>query len=226
VTDPAQVVVAAQALFPVVAERVGVGVGGQRGRRDARDDIRVAGLNVLVLPSWYATPAHPVAGAFVRDQARLVARRHRVVVLFSEGPDPSVRRLFALRDGREEGLRVLRLRHRQVPLPRAGSALTVLGLSGALARLRREGFAPDVLDALARRAADGRPPVTLDVVGDGPERPALDARARDLGLDGAVRFHGLESRDVVARRMAESDLFVLPSHVETFAVALVEALAA
>ena len=344
VADAAQAVVAAQALFPVVAERVGVGVGGQRGRRDARDDIRVAGLNVLVLPSWYATPAHPVAGVFVRDQARLVARRHRVVVLFSEGPDPSVRRLFALRDGREDGLRVLRLRHRPVPLPRAGSALTVLGLSGALARLRREGFAPDVLhahtleaaipaivlgrlhglpvvvsehwsgfplgtltrgsacsraacsrpptrcapvseslrraiepyaprarmhvvgnvvdtrlfappaagrgghdgpvrllavallsdkkglavllDALARRAAEGRPPVTLDVVGDGPERPALDARARDLGLDGAVRFHGLESRDAVARRMAESDLFVLPSHVETFGVALVEALAA
>jgi glycosyltransferase involved in cell wall biosynthesis len=83
-----------------------------------------------------------------------------------------------------------------------------------------------LLDALARRAAAGRPPVSLDVVGDGPERATLDARARDLGLDGAVRFHGLESRDAVARRMAESDLFVLPSRVETFGVALVEALAA
>jgi len=46
-----------------------------------------------------------------------VARRHRVVVLFSEGPDPGVRRLFALCDGIEDGLRVLRLRHRPVPLP-------------------------------------------------------------------------------------------------------------
>jgi L-malate glycosyltransferase len=83
-----------------------------------------------------------------------------------------------------------------------------------------------LLEALARRAAAGASPVSLDVVGDGPERRALGVRARELGLDGAVRFHGLESRDAVARRMAESDLFVLPSHVETFGVALVEALAA
>src|SRR5207302_7301423 len=129
VADPAEGVVAAQPLFPVVAERVGVGVGGQRGRRDARDDIRVAGLNVLVLPSWYATPAHPLAGVFVADQARLVARRHRVVVLFSEGPATGVGRLFALSDRTEDGLRVLRLRHRPARLPRAGSALTVPGLS-------------------------------------------------------------------------------------------------
>ena len=64
------------------------------------------------------------------------------------------------------------------------------------------------------------------MVGDGPERDALDARARELGLDGAVRFHGIQARDEVARRMADSDLFVLPSRVETFGVALVEALAA
>ena len=54
----------------------------------------------------------------------------------------------------------------------------------------------------------------------------LEARARALGLDGNVRFHGLRTRAQVAARMAEADLFVLPSRVETFGMTLAEALAA
>lgn len=302
----------------------------------------MAGLNILVLPTWYATPAHPIAGVFVRDQALAVARRQRVVVLYNEGSTWRVRRLFAVHDGEEGGLRTVRLRHRSSALPRASTVLSVAGLAAALDRLRRDGFVPDVIhahtlgaaaaafalgrargvpvvvsehwsafalgtlslwearlarfvfhrvdlvcpvserlreavaayaprarlrvignpvetsvfaparhlpsptteafrllavgllaekkgmapliDALARRR-DGRP-VVLDIVGDGPEAAQLGRQARMLELADTVRFRGLVERTEVARLMSEADLFVLPSLVETFGVALVEALAA
>jgi glycosyltransferase involved in cell wall biosynthesis len=304
----------------------------------------VQGLNVLVLPTWYSTSAHPIAGVFVRDQALAVARRQRVVVLYNEGPAWSVRRLFEVRDGEESGLRTLRLRHRASALPRASSVLAVAGLEAALDRLRREGFRPDVihahtlgaaaaalalgrahripvvvsehwsafvlgtlsawerrltrlvfervdlvcpvserlreavaayaprapmrvignpvdttlfaaaragratgegparllavgalgekkgmrqlLEALGRRSRQGGRPVVLDMVGDGPAAADLGRQARTLGLEDTVRFWGLLPRTEVARLMGEADLFVLPSLVETFGVALVEALAA
>ncbi|HEX7049506.1 MAG TPA: glycosyltransferase family 4 protein [Longimicrobiales bacterium] len=84
-----------------------------------------------------------------------------------------------------------------------------------------------LLDALAR--LDGRPGVRLRVVGDGPLRPALEAHAAALGLAGRVRFDGFVSADVLARRFAACDAFVLPAVVdakgdtEGLGVVLVEA---
>ncbi len=278
----------------------------------------------------------------MRDQALAVARRQRVVVLYNEGSAWRVRRLFAVRDGEEGGLRTVRLRHRSSALPRASTVLAVAGLAATLDRLRRDGFVPDVihahtlgaaaaalvlgrargvpvvvsehwsafalgtlslwerrlagfvfdrvdlvcpvserlgeavaayapgarlrvignpvdttlfgavrhrrpptpgpvrllavgllaekkgmarlLDALGRRR--GGRPVVLDIVGDGPVAADLGRQARALELADTVRFRGLMARSEVARLMAEADLFVLPSLVETFGVALVEALAA
>lgn len=267
-----------------------------------------------------------------------------MVVLFNEGSGESVRRLFAVRDGEEDGLRTVRLRHRASALPRASTVLGVGGLGATMDRLRRDGFTPDVihahtlgagaaalvlgracgvpvvvsehwtafplgtlsawerrltrfvferadlvcpvseqlraalvgyapracfrvvgnpvdttlftppldgrllgegparllavgllrenkgmarlLDALARRASAGGRPVVLDLVGDGPAAAELERQARALQLEDTVRFRGLLARADVARLMGEADLFVLPSLVETFGVALVEALAA
>ncbi|MCM2465214.1 glycosyltransferase family 4 protein [Methanoculleus oceani] len=64
------------------------------------------------------------------------------------------------------------------------------------------------------------------VVGDGPERPALEALARDLGLDGAVTFTGfLPDHDAVIAAMKASRVFVLPSTREGFGIAALEAMA-
>jgi glycosyltransferase involved in cell wall biosynthesis len=73
-----------------------------------------------------------------------------------------------------------------------------------------------------RLIAVQRPEVTLDVVGDGPERSALEALADGL----PIRFLGELSREGVASRMREADLFVMPSLVEPFGIAAIEALAA
>ena len=62
------------------------------------------------------------------------------------------------------------------------------------------------------------PGVTLDVYGDGPERPRLEAMAGDR-----VRLHGTTPRDTA---LADADLLVLPSEAEGFGLVLIEAMAA
>ena len=78
----------------------------------------------------------------------------------------------------------------------------------------------DVLRALA-----GLPDVRYEVVGDGPERAALEALAASLRVGDRVRFHGqLPHAEAVAVARG-CDAFVLPSTDEAFGVAYVEAMA-
>ena len=63
----------------------------------------------------------------------------------------------------------------------------------------------------------------LVVVGEGPERAALEARAAELGVSRAMRFLG--RRDHFEGLLGHADGFVLPSESESFGVAALEALA-
>ena len=62
------------------------------------------------------------------------------------------------------------------------------------------------------------------VVGEGPERVSVEARAREVGVADAMRFLG--RRDDFEGLLAHADGFVLPSESESFGVAALEALAA
>jgi glycosyltransferase involved in cell wall biosynthesis len=75
--------------------------------------------------------------------------------------------------------------------------------------------------ALVRQAI---PSATLVVVGDGPRRAALEARARELGLNGGVRFLGAVPQ--AARLLPHFDVFVLSSVLEGMSNSLLEAMAA
>jgi len=66
--------------------------------------------------------------------------------------------------------------------------------------------------------------VCLVVVGDGPERGALEQRSAALGLSDSVLFAG--QRANVAPYYGIADLFVLPSHSEGSPNVLLEAMAA
>lgn len=83
-------------------------------------------------------------------------------------------------------------------------------------------------DVLLRSMAElekRRVRVTLEIVGDGPERETLERLRLELGLEHSVRFAGRLLDDDVAAAYADADAFVLPSRAEGFGVALVEALA-
>lgn len=67
------------------------------------------------------------------------------------------------------------------------------------------------------------PEARLTLVGEGPERPALEARTNHLDLADAIRLPG--SSPDAAARLASADLFVLPSREEGMSIALLEAMA-
>lgn len=82
----------------------------------------------------------------------------------------------------------------------------------------------DVLDALGR-LRDSHPDLRWVVIGDGPQRAALERRAAELGVRERVHFRGaLAPADALTAARA-GGVFVLPSVDEAFGVAYVEAMA-
>lgn len=67
-------------------------------------------------------------------------------------------------------------------------------------------------------------PVVLDVVGDGHDREHCEEVARELGLEGRVVFHGMQSRTEVDRFYRRADVFVFPSYREAGGTVTFEAL--
>jgi glycosyltransferase involved in cell wall biosynthesis len=94
--------------------------------------------------------------------------------------------------------------------------------AGRLIRDKRVDLA---LQAVAR-VASIRPDIRCCIVGDGPERPQLEAMADDLGIRSNVRFLGFldDSRDLY-RLMRASKTFLFPSQREGFGIVVVEAAA-
>ncbi len=83
-----------------------------------------------------------------------------------------------------------------------------------------------LLDAFARLVADPSFHHRLVIAGDGPERSALERRARDLGLDERVTFVGPTDRPRTASLFRGADVFVMPSRHEPFGIVNLEAMAA
>ena len=73
---------------------------------------------------------------------------------------------------------------------------------------------------LLRRHVD----VEAILVGDGPERPKLEALARELGVDDAVTFMGARPNPEMPGLLASSDVAVFPSLMEATSVAALEAM--
>lgn len=81
------------------------------------------------------------------------------------------------------------------------------------------------LEAFARLAGEF-PDATLTIVGIGEMEGALRARIAELHLEDRVTLTGGLPHEQVLSRMAESDLFVLPSWGEGYGIVYIEAMAA
>jgi glycosyltransferase involved in cell wall biosynthesis len=90
-------------------------------------------LRVLLVPEWYPSPENPVAGLFMRDLGRAIAAISEVVVL----APPSA---TAPRDARDDGVRTIR----QEP---GAAPARLRAIDATVARLRREGWRPDLIHA-------------------------------------------------------------------------------
>jgi glycosyltransferase involved in cell wall biosynthesis len=113
----------------------------------------------------------------------------------------------------------LKLWQAREPVDRAGEPVRFV-FSGRLVSLK----AVDLLIRAVERARR-EVPLTLDVVGDGPERGHLEEVARSAGQEGAVRFHGWLEQPAAARVIREADALVLPSLHECGGAVVLEAMA-
>ncbi len=78
-----------------------------------------------------------------------------------------------------------------------------------------------LIEAAGPLLAQGR--ITLDIIGDGPVRPALQAQASTLG--GAVRFHGWQKHEAVQDIAAGCTMLTFPSIREFGGGVVLEAMA-
>lgn len=105
-------------------------------------------------------------------------------------------------------------------MPSFGDVVRRDDLIVAVGRLgRMKGF--DLLiDAFAQADVEG---AELEIVGDGPERAALQQRIDDAGLSGRVRLRGALDASGVAERIAAATVVVVPSRSESFGIVALEA---
>lgn len=148
-------------------------------------------------------------------EARLLERAHpRAVVTADPLAVPRLRELALAGPVRYLPNGVDPARFRPAPA-RADRLLYV----GRLEQLKGVDVLLSAFAALLRH----RPGAVLDVVGDGPERAALQRQAGELGLGSSVRFHGAVPPEDVPDVYAAGGVFVLPSRHEGFPVAVLEA---
>ena len=160
-----------------------------------------------------------VTGTIGRPQRALARRAYESADLVCPVSDDLGRRLAAIAP---------RARLRTVPNPvdtdrfcpgrRADGGPRIV----AVARLHERKGIDHLLRAFAR-VRERRATAELAIAGDGPERPALEALAADLHLNGAARFLGLRDHAAVAELMRGADLLVLPSLAENLPTVVLEA---
>jgi teichuronic acid biosynthesis glycosyltransferase TuaC len=170
--------------------------------------VSVHGGDVLYTAGRYPTGAAAVARAF--GAARLVLANSQGIAELS----------------RAHGARETQVVHLGSDLPAAPRGARAEGppLLVTVAHLIPRKRHGDVLRALAV-LSQRHPALRYAVIGDGPERVALEGLAARLGVAARVRFHGQLQPEEAIAQARRATLFVMPSTEEAFGAGYVEAMA-
>jgi teichuronic acid biosynthesis glycosyltransferase TuaC len=179
--------------------------------------VTARGSDLNLIPR-HLIPRLLIRQAAARADASVGVSQALVDVLRGWGIDP--KRLHVMRNG------VDLQRFRPLPQDEARRSLGLRGspllLSvGNLIELKGHHLVIDALPLLSSRYPD----VHLAIVGEGPDRAALERRARNRGVARAVRFAGPVPNDQLARWYSAADALVLASQREGWANVLLEAMA-
>jgi glycosyltransferase involved in cell wall biosynthesis len=169
---------------------------------------------------WFGPVRHPIARATLWLEKRLA---QRVVMPYAAAAEELVAHGVAAARVRvvpfcidEERFPIA------APRPARGTPFRLAILSRVVAGKGHGAL----LEAMAR--LDGRcPGLRLRVIGDGPLRAELEARAAALGVAERVEWTGWVAHAEVPALLADCDAVALPSHMpaETFPLSLLEAMA-
>ena len=212
------------------------------GGRALRETLRAVRPDIVILHDPFWRPLSVTREAH-RLGAAVVAVHHASPALHAAGiPGPDAIYLPALR-------RIYQHAYEHVdavmsiidPEPDSGRSAAIklqLGLHPAfrpgpavrgdhllfVGRVSLEKRIGDILEAIAMGIGGTRRP--LWIVGDGPARPVLEARARRLGVSGRVQMRPfVADRRALARLYREAACVVAPGPHETFGLAVLEAAA-
>lgn len=104
-------------------------------------------------------------------------------------------------------------------LPEAQTAATDLINIGTLEARKNQGYLLEIVAALR----DSGRPMTLTLVGDGPDRKALEDKARSLDIAALVHFAGYHSD--AAEQIGRHRAYIHVATLESFGITLIEAMA-
>lgn len=179
----------------------------------------------VIVPHLFGTAAYqeanPVVATYVVALEALIPSvyRHQPFVVISE----STRDDLVARGIAKERITVVHcgLDHQTYrPDPAvARSADPTILFVGRLRRYKGVDWVMRVLPRVRARVPGAR----LEVIGDGPFKPALERQARQLGVADAVSFPGFLPRAEKVRRMQSSWVLVQPSPKEGWGLTVVEA---
>jgi glycosyltransferase involved in cell wall biosynthesis len=183
----------------------------------------VTGCRPLVFTPHYHGTGHAALRRLLhrpyRRAGAAIFRRASHVICVSEAEAALVRQHFPA-DGRRvtvipNGVDVATLRA-ATPYPEDRTVILSVG------RLEQYKNLHLVFEALAHLDDT----CVLRVIGDGPARPALEAHAARLGLQGRVAFLGCVDDEILRRWLRTARVYVTMSGREAFGITLLEAAAA
>jgi len=194
---------------------------GVPAARLARVPVIISSRRYLADLEWYTPWRNRVMRFMYRLSTRLLvnsqAVRDRLVIRDRIAPE-KVRVIYNAVDV-ERFAAVRQEKNRLLPAIADGSKVIAV-----LANMYNRVKGHDCLISSARTVCEHEPDVVFLLIGDGTERPRLEAQTRDAGLEKKVVFLG--RRTDVPELLACCDLSVLPSEAEAFPNALLESMSA
>jgi len=103
-------------------------------------------LKILFLPAWYPSEKNPVAGIFIKEYAKAVSLYNEVVVLYSEGNNRKLKKIWdTISDKSEDSIRTIRIQHRSFFIPKVTYLLYLLSIKKTFRKLLKENWMPNII---------------------------------------------------------------------------------
>jgi len=119
-------------------------------------------LKILFIAALYPSQDSPVRGVFIREHAQAASLYNDIRVIAFDDSSKSVRGLYKVSAGVENGIKTYRMRTKKLPIPKTKRLLRWWGLLDLFRKMFREGYRPDIIHAHIYSA--GAPAVILGIV--------------------------------------------------------------